>query len=190
MTALENELSESKLLSEKSIDELLNEWGKSKSLKPKESLINFHQQDSNLYFINSGCVRLFVVDDKGEEKNLGFGYANTFITCFQAFITGKPSLLSIEAVLETEIISISKKRINHLIDSNKEISNWYQSMIEITLAGHIQRQIELFTLSPKERYEVFQKRSGHLINAIPLKLIASYLMMTPETLSRIRAKIS
>ncbi len=190
MTSLELKLSESKQLSEKSVGELLSIWKKRKSLKPKESLVNFHQKDSNLYFIISGCVRLFVISDKGEEKNLGFGYSNSFITCFQSFITGKPSLLNIEAILETEIICVSKEDINSLIDSNKEVSAWYQSMIELTLAGHIQRQIELLTLSPQERYEVFQKRSGHLINTIPLKLIASYLMMTPETMSRIRTKIS
>ena len=98
--------------------------------------------------------------------------------------------MSIESISETKVISISKNNISQLIAANKEIANWYQSMIENTLAGHIQRQIELLTLSPQERYAVFQKRSGQLISAIPLKHIASYLMMTPETLSRIRAKIS
>lgn len=190
MTPLEFKLSEYSQLNKTSVDDLLACWQKIRHLKPKESLINFNQLDLNLYYIESGFVRLFVVDNQGDEKNIGFGYANTFITSFQSFITEKPSLMSIESISETEVISISKNNISQLINTNKEIASWYQSMIENTLAGHIQRQIELLTLSPQERYAVFQKRSGQLINAIPLKHIASYLMMTPETLSRIRAKIS
>jgi len=135
-------------------------------------------------------VRLFVIDKNGEQINLGFGYENSLITCFQTFIEGKPSLISIEAILDTELIAISKADLMQLIHSNSEIALWYQSMLEYTLAGHIQRQVELLTLKPHERYAVFIKRSGHLINRIPLKYIASYLMMKPETLSRIRAKIS
>jgi hypothetical protein len=92
--------------------------------------------------------------------------------------------------MDTELVAIAKEDLMPLIRSNSEIALWYQSMLEITLSGHIQRQVELLTLKPYERYEVFIKRSGHLINRIPLKFIASYLMMKPETLSRIRAKIS
>jgi CRP/FNR family transcriptional regulator, anaerobic regulatory protein len=190
MTSLALKLSESKLLSEESIDLLLKAWTKSKALKPKETLVDFSNTSNNLYFVEDGCVRLFIIDNQGEDINLGFGYTNTFITSFQSFIDEKPSMLSIKAILGTNLICISKAALTKLINDNKEIANWYQSMLEATLAGHIRRQVELLTLKPNERYEAFLKRSGHLINAIPLKHIASYLMMTPETLSRIRANIS
>jgi CRP/FNR family transcriptional regulator, anaerobic regulatory protein len=190
MAYLELTLSSSKQLSKQSVASLLKFWRKEKQLKPREILLNFTQRDTNLYFVVSGCVRLFVVDNKGEEINLGFGYENSLITCFQSFIEEKSSLLSIEAILNTELISISKTALTKLIKENPEIAQWYQSMLEVTLSGHIQRQVELLTLKPQERYKVFLTRSGHLINKIPLKHIASYLMMKPETLSRIRAKIS
>ncbi|WP_339810621.1 Crp/Fnr family transcriptional regulator [uncultured Imperialibacter sp.] len=190
MKPLELALSKSKHLSKQSIGLFSTFWTKSKTLKPRETLIDFDSHAPNLYFVVDGCVRLFIVDDLGDEINIGFGYRDSFITSFQSFIEEKPSMLSIEAVLETDLISISKKKLAQLTSENKEIANWYQSMLETTLSGHIQRQVELLTLKPAERYEVFIKRSGHLINALPLKLIASYLMMTPETLSRIRAKLS
>ncbi len=190
MALLEKTLSKSKQLSLHSITELQNVWKKSRHLKPKEVLLDFNCLDTNLYFVADGCVRLFIVDNKGDETSLGFGYEGTLITSFQSFIEEKPSQLSIVGVLDTHLISISKIDLKRLINENTEISHWYQSVLEITLNGHIQRQIELLTLSPKDRYEVFEKRSRHLVNKIPLKLIASYLMMTPETLSRIRSKIS
>ena len=183
-------LSQTSILGKESVEILLEFWKKDKRLESKEVLLNFKQQDSNLYFVKSGCVRLFEIEKNGEQINLGFGYENSLITCFQTFIEGKPSLISIEAILETELIAISKADLMQLIHSNSEIALWYQSMLEYTLTGHIQRQVELLTLKPYERYDVFVKRSGHLINRIPLKYIASYLMMKPETLSRIRARIS
>lgn len=188
--ALSHFLSESKILGTESVAILLGFWKKDKKLKSRELLLEFNQKDSNLYFVKKGYVRLFVVDKNGEQINLGFGHENSLITCFQAFIEGKPSLISIEAILDTELVAIAKDELMPLIQSNSEIALWYQSMLEVTLSGHIQRQVELLTLKPQERYEVFIKRSGHLINSIPLKFIASYLMMKPETLSRIRAKIS
>ncbi|WP_281635902.1 Crp/Fnr family transcriptional regulator [Flavobacterium marginilacus] len=189
-TELSQFLSQKSVLGADSVEILLEFWKKGKRLKSKELLLNFNQQDSNLYFVKEGCVRLFVIDKNGEQINLGFGYENSLITCFQAFIEGKPSLMSIEAILDTELIAIAKADLMRLIHANSEIALWYQSMLEYTLTGHIQRQVELLTLKPHERYSVFIKRSGHLINRIPLKYIASYLMMKPETLSRIRAKIS
>ena len=188
--ALVHFLSHNSKLSAESIQDLLKHWNKERVLLTKEILLNFKQQDSNLYFIKEGCVRLFVIDNNGEQINMGFGYENALITCFQTFIEGKPSLISIESIVETKLVAIAKSDLIQLIHSNSEIALWYQSMLEITLTGHIQRQVELLTLKPKERYDVFIKRSGHLINRIPLKYIASYLMMKPETLSRIRAKIS
>lgn len=188
--ALSHFLSENKILGTESAENLLRFWNRDKVLKSRELLLGFKQKDSNLYFVKKGCVRLFVIDKNGEQINLGFGYENSLITCFQTFIEGKPSLISIEAILDTELVAIAKEDLMPLIQSNSEIALWYQSMLEFTLTGHIQRQVELLTLKPKERYDVFIKRSGHLLNSIPLKYIASYLMMKPETLSRIRAKIS
>jgi CRP/FNR family transcriptional regulator, anaerobic regulatory protein len=187
---LKHILTKSKFLSNTSIDLLVEVWNKAKRLNPKEILLHRSNLESNLYFVVSGCVRLYVVDGNEEEINLGFGHDNTIITSFQSFIQETPSLLSIEAIMETELISISKVDLKTLINKNSEIAQWYQFILETTLSGHIQRQIELLTLTPQEKYEVFIKRSGHLINKIPLKHIASYLMMSPETLSRVRAKIS
>ncbi len=188
--ALNQFLIHSKKLGVLSVNELLQVWQKDKTIKAKELLLDFNQLDSNLYFVKKGCVRLFVIDKNGEQITLGFAYENSLITCFQTFIEGKPSSISIEAILDTDLVAIAKTDLMQLIYKNTEIALWYQSMLEITLSGHIQRQVELLTLKPQERYEVFMHRSGHLLNRVPLKLIASYLMMKPETLSRIRAKIS
>ena len=75
-------LSQTSILGKESVEILLEFWKKDKKLESKEVLLNFKQQDSNLYFVKSGCVRLFVIDKNGEQINLGFGYENSLITCF------------------------------------------------------------------------------------------------------------
>lgn len=189
MTTLEKFLAKSDL-SPASVELLHSTWSRKKTLKPREILMDFNQIDTHLYFIVSGCVRLYVISPEGEEVCLGFAYGSSFITCFQTFIQEIPSQQCIEAVLDTEILAIRKADFFKLINQYQDISVWYQHSLEAILTGHIQRQIELLTLSPQKRYEVFLQRSGHLINSIPLKYIASYLMMKPETLSRVRSKIS
>jgi CRP-like cAMP-binding protein len=179
-----------KQLDETSIKLLAANWQKKKNLSAKEMLVDFDQRDTNLYFVVKGCVRLFVVNQKDEAVTIGFGYENTIITSFQSFVEEKPSALAIEAVLPAELMYITKTSLMELIAAHHDIAKWYQTIIEQTLSGHIQRQIELLTLRPRGRYDAFVKRSGHLVNTLPLKLIASYLMMTPETLSRIRANNS
>jgi CRP-like cAMP-binding protein len=190
MENLKHFLSASGILGEGSIDLLLSKWNDSQAFKSNELILSTHQKAHYLYFVNRGSLRLFLVNKKEEDITIGFGYKNSIITSFDSFIDESPSLLSIAAIEDVELIKLSKKNLEHCIESDHTIATWYQSVLEKTISGHIKRQTELLMLSPKERYEVFLKRSGHLINSVPLKHIASYLGMKPETLSRVRNKIS
>lgn len=176
-------------LSEESISMIGKSWNKSSTIKKNDYLLRRDQKENYMYFIISGCIASIV---ESEYKNavLGFGYQNSIITSFASFSTETPTELSLLAISDTEILKISKKALNQLIDNDAEIAKWYYVIIEKTLIGHLNRQIELITLNPKDRYKVFIERSGHLVNSIPLKYISSYLNMTPETLSRVRRTIS
>lgn len=176
-------------LSPASISIICKSWNKEVIIKKKDYLLRGNQKENHLYFVISGCIALVI---EGENKNsvLGFGYDNSIITSFISFSTEKPTALSLIGVSETKVLKISKKELQKLINNHSEIAKWYYTIIEKTLVGHLKRQVELTTLSPKDRYKLFIERSGHLVNSIPLKYISSYLNMTPETLSRVRAVIS
>ena len=176
-------------LSQQSISILSNLWNTRSIVKKKEYLLRKNQREDYLYFIISGCIAL-IVESENKSSVLGFGYDSSIITSFISFSTQNPSELSLVAISDTELLKISKRELNQLINSHPEIAKWYHSLIEKSLIGHLNRQIELATLSPKDSYKVFIERSGHLVNSIPLKYISSYLNMTPETLSRVRNMIS
>jgi len=178
-------------LQESSVKLLLSKWNETKEINRNEFLLQQNKKECYLHYIEEGIVRLFTnQNEEGIEANLGFAYSSSLITSFSSFIEETPSKLGIQAITKSKIRSISKNDLFQLVQQHTEISSWYQKVLEGTLSGHINRQIELLTLSPQQRYLLFIKRSGQLVNSIPLKHIASYLRMTPETLSRIRSKIS
>ncbi|MFT5819296.1 MAG: CRP-like cAMP-binding protein [Crocinitomix sp.] len=176
-------------LSQDSISLISNSWNKRSVIKKNDYLLETNKTEKHLYFIVSGCIAS-IVETENKDSVLGFGYTNSIITSFTSFTTETPSELALLAIYDTELLKIEKKELNQLVGAHPEIAKWYYSIIEKTLIGHMKRQIELTTLTPSESYKVFMKRSGHLVNSIPLKYISSYLNMTPETLSRVRKLIS
>ena len=176
-------------LSEQSINILCNAWNSKHVVKKNDFLLQKNKKEHYLYFILTGCLATILEDEK-KDFVLGFGYENSLINSYISFVTEKTSPTSLKAICDTELLKISKKELFKLTKSYSEIANWYHSKIEKTLVGHLNRQIELVSLTPEQHYKAFLKRSGKLVNTIPLKYISSYLNMTPETLSRVRKLIS
>ncbi|WP_299260582.1 Crp/Fnr family transcriptional regulator [uncultured Aquimarina sp.] len=164
-------------------------WSEEKVIRKNEFIIKSGQVEHHLYFVCSGS--LFVgLENNSKEHVLGFGYETSVICSFSSFITQSPSKFHIKAITDCVLLQISKTHLEKLMNEYSDIKVWYYSLVERTLAGHLERQAELLSLRPKARYISFLKRSGHLVNSLPLKYISSYLNMEPETLSRIRSRIS
>lgn len=162
-----------------------NLWEKELRLSRNEYLKVRGSTDTNLYYIVKGSVKLFVLDEF-EEHIIRFGYAGNFITALDSFISGKPSDLYIQALKKTELKAVSKKRYMEFMNSSAEnIAIWNQ-LLEALILQLLERERDILTSSPLERYQRVLKRSPRLFQEIPHKYIASYLRMTPETLSRIK----
>lgn len=161
-------------LSEKTITINRNEF-----LKVKGSM------DDTIYFVESGSLRLFVLDDKDEEQIIRFGYRQNLIVSLDSFLTGRPSDLCIQAIKKTVVKIITKKQIDQFlkIEANK---NLWISILENLVVQQMEREIDILTNSPKERYRRVLMRSPQLFQEVPNKHIANYLRMTPETLSRLK----
>lgn len=160
-------------------------WESSQQLSRNEYLKVKGSIDTNVYFVVSGSLRAFVVDEF-EEHTLRFGYQNSIFAALDSFISEKPSELYIQAIKKTELKVISKKRFDAFVKSDPEyLQHWYKLM-EATIFQQMEREVDILTSSPQERYNRVLKRSPQLFQEIPHKYIASYLRMTPETLSRIK----
>lgn len=141
--------------------------------------------DTNIYFIQDGSLRIFVTDGE-EERIVRFGYKNNIIVALDSFLTEKPSDFYLQAIKKTTVKVISKKAFMKFISKEPENLKLWTEILEDLVLQQIEREKDLLTHSPKERYERVLKRSPQLFQEIPNKHIANYLRMTPETLSRLK----
>jgi len=142
--------------------------------------------ETKLYYIIEGALRLFIVDEKGEEQSIRFAYKNNFIVCLDSFITGQPSDFYIQTIRQTTLKSLTKNSFFKLIKDEKKLHDVWVSILEQLVLQQLEREKDILTYSPAERYKRVLQRSPQLFQEIPSKYIANYLRMTPETLSRIK----
>ncbi|MDA7803382.1 Crp/Fnr family transcriptional regulator [Crocinitomix sp.] len=171
--------------------EILNEieakelWERDLLVERNEFIIKAGEINTNLYFVESGSVNVFVVE-QDEEQSIRFGYQNSFFGALDSFLSDKPTHFYFQAIKQTYLKVISKIDFMELINQSEKLMwHWQQIMGEL-IVQQMERERDLLTNSPKERYLRVLKRSPQLFQEIPSKYIASYLRMTPETLSRIK----
>lgn len=140
--------------------------------------------DTNLYYVESGSVRIFVLDEY-QEQTIRFGYKENLIVSLDSFLTGKPSDLFIQAIKKTVVKVVSKQQIDKFLETESNRNLWIK-ILENLVIQQMEREIDILTNSPKERYERVLKRSPQLFQEIPNRHIANYLRMSPETLSRLK----
>lgn len=160
-------------LSDKTITIERNEF-----LKVKGSI------DTNLYYMQSGSLRIFVLDDY-EEQVIRLGYKDNLIVSLDSFLTGKSSNLFIQAIKKTVLKVISKSQIDKFLETESNKNLW-RKILENLVLQQMEREIDILTNSPKERYDRVLKRSPQLFQEIPNRHIANYLRMSAETLSRLK----
>ena len=140
--------------------------------------------DTNLYYIASGSLRIFVLDEY-EEQTIRLGYKENLVVSLDSFLTNKPSNLFIQAIKKTVVKVITKPQIEQFLETEKNRAIWTK-ILETLIIQQMEREIDLLTNSPKERYDRVLKRSPQLFQEIPNRHIANYLRMSAETLSRLK----
>jgi len=172
-------------LKEEELSSLLDKWNRPVELKRNDFLIKKDQTESSLFFVLNGSMRIYF-PHQDDEICVGFAHDNNLICSYPSFILNKPSEYYIQALAKTEMMAINRSDFYSLFDAYRSIERAWRMLEEEALIGKIEREVEMLTFTPEERYHRLIKRSPHIFQIIPRKYIASYLRMTPETLSRIR----
>jgi CRP-like cAMP-binding protein len=171
-----------------SLQSLLNvletQWTETRTLHRNEFLVQQGMIHTHLYFVEEGSLRIFIEDEE-EEHTIRFGYQGSLITALDCFLTEKPTSFYIQAMKKCRLKVISKKQYLDVINSKEAYKEIWNDLLQDFVHQQIEREIDLITYSPKKRFERVFKRSPQLFQQVPQKYIASYLRMTPETLSRI-----
>lgn len=167
------------------LNQTFDQFGKRKVLSKGQFLIREGDIEQNFYLVESGALRVFYLTEF-EEITLRFGYQGSMITSLSSFIKGTPSEFYLDAMRKTTVKVLSKQSLMNLVNESSDNLRQYVVLLESLITQQIEREIDLLITSPAERLRRVLERSPNLFQEIPLKYIASYLRMTPETLSRIR----
>jgi len=160
-------------------------WQKTITLKRGDYLHMAGDTDDNIYYVVGGTLQSFVLVND-EEQVIRFGYEGDFFTAIDSFIGGKPTMLYTRAIRKCTFQVVRKTDYLNAITKEPELMAVWQKIMSWMILGQLDREIDLLTNDPAERYRRVLERSPRLFQEIPAKYIANYLRMTAETLSRIR----
>lgn len=153
-----------------------------------EILLHAGEVCPHMFFVNKGVLRVFLLDEQGKEFTRFLVFEGRFGTAFPSFILQEPSLASVQSIEASEILYIPHKDLMELIDTIPGWEHAYRVGLERDYIASIKRIESLIALSAKQRYDQLMANNPEMIRRLPAKIIADYLGITQETLSRLRAK--
>jgi CRP-like cAMP-binding protein len=159
-------------------------WYKTLVLERGDFLKQKGTLDTHVYYVRTGSLRTFIELGK-EEQTIRFGYPKTFLMALSSFFSEQPSGFCIQAIRRSEIQVMNKSVFMEFINSSADNRALWDMLVGKLICEQAERELDLLAFSPEERYRRTIERNPELFQEIPRKYIASYLRMTPETLSRL-----
>lgn len=159
-----------------------------KNIKAKQFLLKAGEVCKESAFITSGCLRGYTVDKDGFEHILTFAPQDWWIGDMYSMLSQKPGNLNIEAMVDTEVTLLSKKNQELLYNEVPKFERFFRIVTEKSLVAYQQRLMDNLSLTAQERYLKFCTTYPAIINTIPQKQVAAYIGVTPEFLSKLKAK--
>ncbi len=141
------------------------------------------------YFVTKGCLRTYTMDETGVEHTLYFSPEEWWVGDLMSFLTEEPSIYNIMALEETVILAISRSNLEVLYQKVPQFERFFRILIQNAFIAQQQRISQKLSLNGEQRYREFLEKYPQLEQRISLKMIASYLGITPEFLSMIRRKM-
>jgi CRP-like cAMP-binding protein len=145
--------------------------------------------DRSAYFVNQGSARAYYVDRDGHEHTIQLAVEGWWIGDLQSFILQQPALLNVEALEDSQILEIPNEKLQRLYEQVPKFERYFRILTQRAFAAFQQRMLQNLSMSAEERYLAFQAQYSKLELRLPQKLIASYLGMSPEFLSKIKKRI-
>jgi len=143
----------------------------------------------NEYFILSGCTKTFYMDNEGQEHIILFAIEDWWTSDMGSFIAQKPADYNVQCIENTELIQISYEANEELYIQIPKLERFFRKIVERALVASQKRIVRNFSMSAKERYLIFRKNYPKIEQRIPQYMVASYLGITKEFLSKIKSQL-
>lgn len=160
-----------------------------KTLKAKTILLSPGEISKHSYFVNSGLLRSFNINDNIIEHVLSFACEGWWIGDMYSLLSQKQGNLFIEVLEDAEVVLLSKENQEQLYKEIPKLERFFRILIENSLVANQERLMDNLSLSAEERFEKFCKKYPTLTQHISQKHIASYIGVTPEFFSKMKARL-
>lgn len=173
----------------KGIRELFLKKGKVREYKKNAFFVRQGDLDQTAGFIIEGAFRYLGYTSEEREQIVGYSFKDDFVVDYASFQNRTPSVIDAQAVNDSKVLVLTYKDLNDYY-ATYDCINLRSRLAEVFLADIYNRLLSLYCDSPEERYQKLLDHYPNMLNQVSLKEIASFVKVTPETLSRIRRKVT
>ncbi len=161
---------------------------KTSRVKKKQFIIQPGFVCQSRTYIVEGAFRVFYLDDEGKEHTVSIGVEDWFVTDFFSYINQEPAMNFAEAIEDSVIFQMRHKDIEPLCKEIHGLSEYFRLTTEKAFAFSRRRVISSISMTAEQRYDEYAEKYPHIISRVPQYILASYLGMSPEFLSKIRKR--
>ncbi|CAI8792785.1 Crp/Fnr family transcriptional regulator [Chryseobacterium sp. IT-36CA2] len=161
-----------------------------KKLRRKQYLLQEGDICKSLSFVSKGLLKSYFLDEKGSEHINMFAFEGWWISDFNSFVNQEKSILNIDAIEETEVLMITLENYEKMMLEIPVMDRYFRILYQNSLVTKDYRLIVSHSYTAEEKYFQLAQKNPEMIKRVPHNLIASYLGLVPETVSRIRKKNS
>lgn len=159
-----------------------------RDVEKKELLMRSGDTILHDYFVLSGCLQMYFIDKDGTEHTVQFALQGWWLADYLALQAKKPTEFFIQAVKKTAILSISATKRIELFETFPKLESYFRTVYQIAYGSYQTRMKYILSYSKEEIYFKFRDEFPEFVNSIPQYLIANYLGLSPEYISKLRRK--
>jgi CRP-like cAMP-binding protein len=161
-----------------------------KRMRKRQYLLQEGDICRQLTFVENGALFSYSVDSKGSQHVMRFAFEGWWIADLYSFFTDKPSTLNIEVLEDSELLVLDRENHEKLLDKVPAYERYHRIIVQNAYVALQQRVENALGLTAEEKYTRLTEQNPEFMNRVPLNLVASYLGISPETLSRVRGNFS
>lgn len=161
-----------------------------KKMRKGQFLLHAGEACRHVAFVEKGCLRQYYIDNKGEEHVVQFAIEDWWISDMYSTLSGTPATYNIDAIEDSELLLFERSRIDELSARVPQFEKFFRILLEGAFIAKERRITAALSLSAEQQYLCMLDMYPKIVQRVPLNQIASYLGITPQSLSRIRRELS